>query len=276
MFEITTAQDATDAALSAAMADAFSDYALPVHLDEAAFTFMMRQRGLDRQASRVAVIDGEIAAIWLVSIRGTYGYLISSGTRPPFRSRGMARAMAVSCLEGIRARGVTGFQTEVLRENETAAGLYRSLGMTVSRELDCYMVSDAVAAGAAAVDVVSWSRIAAEAPALRDWRPSWQNDDPSLDAIADDVLCLASYDAAGLAGCGAVNPATGTVYQLAVRKDVRRRGVGRALLSGMQSELSGTPVRFINIEQEDAGFRAFMRACGGQEFVGQYELAMTL
>ncbi|WP_299876583.1 GNAT family N-acetyltransferase [uncultured Sulfitobacter sp.] len=276
MFEITTAQEATNAALSSAMADAFSDYAIPMQLDEATFAFMMQQRGLDRAASRIAVIDGEIAAIWLVSIRDTFGYLISSGTRPPFRSRGMARAMAVSCLEGLRAQGVTGFQTEVLRTNETAAGLYRSLGMTVARELDCYVLSDAVEAGAAAVEGVPWSRIAAQVPALRDWRPSWQNDDPSLAAIAEDVLCLAFFDDAGLAGYGAANPATATFYQVAVRKDLRRQGVGRALLSGMQSELSGRPLRFINIAQEDAGFRAFMRACGAQDIAGQHELAMEL
>lgn len=278
MFEVTTAQDVSDADLSAAMADAFSDYAIPVTLDEAAFAFMMQQRGLNREASRVAIVDGEIAAIWLVSIRDRQGYLISSGTRPPFRSQGMARAMALSCLEGLRARDVSGFQTEVLRVNETAAGLYLSLGMTVARELDCFVVSDGIGAGAGKVpvDPVPWSRLVADAPALRDWRPSWQHDDPSVAAIADHVVCLATYDEDGLAGYAVASPASGTVFQLAVRKDVRRRGIATALLGRLHSDMPDKPLRFINVDHGDAGFRAFVMAHLAEEVEGQFELAMPL
>ena len=276
MFDIISAQEVSNAALASAMGDAFSDYAIPLQVDEAAFTFMMRQRGLDRAASRVAVVDGEVAAIWLVAIRDTRSYLISSGTQPAFRSRGMARALAVSCLEGLRTREVSRFQTEVLRDNETAAGLYRSLGMRLSRELDCYVLNDVLDGSAAEVDAVAWTQIANAAAGLRDWQPSWQNDDPSVAAIADDVLCLASYDAEGLTGYIAASPDTATLYQMAVRKDARRRGVGRGLVAALQRELPGKPLRFINIQQDDAGFRAFMQACAAKELPGQFELAMEM
>lgn len=278
MVRITNAAGLSDAILCAAMADAFSDYAIPLKLDEAGFAFMMQQRGLDREASRVAFVDGEVAAIWLVSIRQGRGYLISSGTRPAFRSRGMARALAVDCLAGFRDAGVGTFQTEVLRANETAAGLYRSLGMTTARALDCYVVAARadVAVRQVSIEAVSWSGIAADAAKLRDWRPSWQNDDLSIAAIADHLLCLAIHDDDGLAGYSIVSPASGAVFQMGVRGDVRRRGMGTALVQRMHAELPDKPLRFTNVQHDDAGFRGFMASVAAVETQGQFELMMAL
>lgn len=275
---VTSAAGLSDAILCTAMADAFSDYAIPLKLDEAAFTFMMRQRGLDREASRVALVDGEVAAIWLVSIRDSRGYLISSGTRPAFRSRGMARALAVECLDGLRAMDIAVFQTEVLRANATAAGLYRSLGMTTTRELDCYVVTASadVVASPLPIEPVPWSRIAADASTLRDWKPSWQNDDLAMAAIADRLLCLAIYEGDGLAGYSIVSPACGAVFQMGVRGDLRRRGLGAALVQQMQAQIPDKALRFSNVEHNDTGFRGFMTSVAAAETEGQFELSMTL
>lgn len=278
MFEVKTAQDATDAALSAAMADAFSDYDIPLQLDEAAFAFMMRQRGLDRDASTIATIDGEIVAIWLTSVRHNRGYLISSGTRPRCRAQGIARALATACLDGLRARGVGSYETEVLRRNAAAAGLYRSLGMTTARGLDCYVVPAArvLMDAVEGVEDVVWRDIAPQAKGLRDWAPSWQNADAALDAIADDLRCFAVREGAQVVGYSVVNPGTGAVFQLAVGKGHRRRGLGRALVHHVQATLPGKALRFINMDQGDPGMRGFMTGVGAVETAGQFELKMPL
>ena len=93
---------------------AFSDYALPMDLTLQQFKFMMRQRGLDKGASRVAVVDGKIVAVWLGSIRNTASYLISSGTDPAHRRKGLARKLATDCLSDLKFRGAISFHTEVL------------------------------------------------------------------------------------------------------------------------------------------------------------------
>lgn len=56
--------------LHSAMNDAFSDYVVPMHLSLQQFSTMMRQRALDLPASSVAVVNGEIAAFWLIGLRG--------------------------------------------------------------------------------------------------------------------------------------------------------------------------------------------------------------
>ncbi|WP_167681636.1 GNAT family N-acetyltransferase [Parasedimentitalea denitrificans] len=279
MFEILSATHVTFDQLHETMLSSFSDYAIPMQLSLGAFEMMMRQRGLDLHSSRVAVVDGQVAAIWLTSVRGSKGYLISSGTRPEFRSKGLARAMANDCLDYLRSTGIRSFQTEVLRDNETAAGLYYSLGMTKARALDCYTlpISQASKPGSELFEPVYWRDLAPRVAKLRDWAPSWQNNDASMEAIADQLLCVAMIDEGGeLKAYAAVSPNSGTVHQLAVSKDYRRRGMARAALIAIQRQLPETPLRLINVQQDDAAFRALMTSVSATETSGQYELWLDL
>ena len=266
MLRIVPANGFTSEQLREAMQDAFSDYAVPLTLSAQAFDLMMRQRGLDPASSRVALLDGQMAAIWLTAVRGSEAYLISSGTRPAFRSRGIARALAEDCIAGLSASGVHSLQTEVLRTNETAAGLYYSLGMTRTRLLDCYAIPERteVSGPPADLSLVDWPALRHSVAELRDWRPSWQNDDLSLDAIADQLLCVVSSDGAGVAGFGVATRETGAVHQIAVRRDARRRGIGEALVRTIQFHLQGRPLSFINVQQDDVAFRALMDHVGAE------------
>lgn len=260
------------------MIDAFSDYSLPMRPSQQEFDAMMLQRGLDAASSRVAWAGQKIAGIWLTSVRGSEAYLIASGTRPAFRSRGVARAMAEDCMAYLKAAGVRSFGTEVLRGNTSAASLYTSLGMEKRRVLDCYSIAaaDPPADGGHAFRRVHWDEISPNARALRAWAPSWQNSDHSLAAIADQLLCFSRMDGSDLTAYAAVGSGTGIIHQIAVRNDARRNGVATSLLRAIQNELPGIPLRLINICQSDAAFRAFMKQAGARETAGQFELKMTI
>ena len=111
---------------------------------------------------------------------------------------------------------------------------------------------------------------------LRDWRPSWQNSDQSIAAIADTVLCLATHSGADLEGYVIANPLNGVVLQLAVRNGARRKGLGLALLGALQMQAPGQELRFINISREDDAFYALMVRAGADVTTGQFELHMRL
>lgn len=267
-----------DRALCEAMNDAFSDYALPLQLSEEDFRQMMRQRGLDRAHSLVAVEDGGIAAVWLVSVRQDRGYLISSGTRPAFRSRGIARRLGTESLATLKSAGVRSFQTEVLDGNDVAAALYFKLGMSVARHLDCYDVPalDDAALPSSPATAASWSELAGRTAALRSWKPSWQNSDRSLSAISDGVLCSQVSDDMGFAGYAVVIRESAALAQIAVRQDRRREGFGRTLVTHLRQQLPGRSLRVINAEADDASFAGFMSSLGAVRTAGQRELYTNL
>lgn len=261
-------------ALCSAMNLSFSDYTVPMILTTEAFGLMMRQRGLDLAASRVVVIRDEIAAIWLVSVRDEASYLISSGTAPEFRRRGLARKLALDCLSGLRHSGIGSFQTEVLMDNTQASNLYVSLGMRTARTLDCYTVSvPEFASTDHEVCDVPWASVSKEVGSLQEFEPTWQNNTASLDDIAEHVSCRAVIDDTGLLGYAAVISDNGTLAQIAVRKDSRRRGIARALL---RSWPGVSDLRVINVDTSSDALRAFMLSLGARRTLGQYELSMKL
>ena len=261
------------AELRMAMVSAFKDYAVPMQLTQAGFAFMMRQRGLDRQASFVAYVGDTLAAIWLVSCEGDAAYLISSGTVPAYRGKGLAAAMAARCFSHLRARGVRTFQTEVMVGNAAASHLYEKLGMAQSRALACYDL-ERVDGEMRDVQKVAWSDIRAEASRSRDWDPSWQNSDAALDRITDDVTAVATFEGGALAGYAALIRPTSVVAQIAVRKDLRRQGKGRALLMALWREAAA--LRILNADAADRGFAEFIRSVGATPSVTQRELISLL
>lgn len=273
---LTDAANIPHARLCAAMNEAFSDYAAPMQLSQEAFSLMMRQRGLTPSASRIAMIDGQIAAIWLVSIRSAKAYLISSGTRPAFRGQGLAKQLAASCLEGLRAAGITSFQTEVMDGNASATPLYFKLGMAPTRGLDCYNIPAVQSAPQHPVEITDWGTLAPEVSSLRTWHPSWQNSDASLAAVNDTLLCARVVDAHGLAGYAAVIKPFNTLAQIAVRPDRRRQGIASALIAHLQAAAPDLRLRITNAEAGDAPFAEFMRALNATPTVSQRELHMSL
>lgn len=278
MVEMQLASNVSDRELCAAMNDAFSDYAVPLQLTEAGFGQMMRQRGLDRSRSHIAVENGEIAAIWLISVRGQRAYLISSGTRPRYRSRGIARTLANTSLADLKAASVRSLQTEVMDGNEVAAALYFKLGMSVSRQLDCYDVPnlDVSGMGASGVSAAQWSDVSKQAGPLRSWAPTWQNSDVSLDAIAERLICAQVRDEQGLAAYAAVIPESATLAQLAVRPDRRRGKLGSGLVAFLQKTLPDRALRVLNAQAGDADFAGFMESLKAERTIGQRELSMAL
>ncbi|WP_295810646.1 GNAT family N-acetyltransferase [uncultured Nitratireductor sp.] len=277
MPEITTAESFSGAELREAMVDAFSDYQIPLTLSQPAFDLMMKQRGLDRRHSRVAIVDGRVAAIWLMSLRDERAYLISSGTRPTFRGRGLAKTLAQNCIAALADIGVRSIQLEVLRDNEKAIRLYQSIGMQLRRRLDCYTVTARSGVrNDADMSSVPWQLIETEVANIRDWEPTWQNSDASMRAIAGVLHCVALRDQHGLSGYVIAETTTATLHQLAVRQDMRRRGVGRALIGTLLSRLNAPVLRLLNVQSDDQSFRGLMQCLDASETAGQYELKMDL
>ena len=272
--KIVSAEHVSLEDLRLAMNSAFSDYAVPMQLTRQSFAFMLKQRGFDRQASRVALVEGQIAAIWLVSLRGRHSYLVASGTDPMFRRLGMARRLADDCLVHLQQRDTVSFQTEVVAENSKAFELYASLGMKAARTLQCYDVPPLPSTDASGmVRKVPWREIQSAAAAMIELEPSWQNDIASLSAVADEAQCWAISDCHGLVAYAVLFPTSNTLAQICVRKDRRQEGIGSSLLHACQA---GDTLRLLNVDVTSTEFQSFLGSVGAVPTVRQFELKMNL
>ncbi len=271
--KIKTAKHVSDDALRHAMNRAFSDYVVPMELSGREFGLMMRQRGLSHKASRIAIVGGDIAAIWLMSVRGNHAYLISSGTCPEFRRQGLARQLAEDCLVGLGTERTTNFQTEVLTGNKKAFDLYSALGMTVSRRLECYELPSLPGSPEHDVQQTSWAEFEVEAQALAEVLLSWQNSSEAIATVASDVKCWTVSVTLGLAGYVVAIPETRTVAQIGIRKDRRREGIAQSLIAACHP---GDKLRLLNIDGRSNDFHAFLQAISAKPTVSQFELRMRI
>ncbi len=263
--------------LCAAMNHAFSDYAVPMQLDLDGFTLMMRSRGLRADLSRLVVEDGKIAAFWLIGARGDRAYLISTGTAPKFRRGGLSRRLGEVVKADLQTQGFKTLQSEVLVNNPAARALYHALGFDEGRSLDCYAgLKAALAEASQGITNCDMTAISSEVRGFWDSVPSWQNDIGSLIAAGRDVTCFAIKDGAGLVAYAAIVPAQSSLAQIAVRPDMRRKGLGTQLLAYGQNALAIDNLRIINIDRADTGLAGFVAKVGGALIVSQKELHLAL
>ncbi len=271
--------------LAGAMNAAFSDYLVPMQMDEAAFGAMLRQRGFNPHFSHVAVSgQGAIAAFWLAGAPswayGNVAYTISTGTLPDHRRKGLLKQLFASVRNQLAKAGAKTIQLEAITGNKRAVDAYLGLGFVPRRKLLLIRAgksgivrggNDAIRiAPAAAVDLPK------DTGDYFTSLPTPQNSRAALVAARGKISVLGAYRRAALAGWGAVDPIAGSVAQIAVHKTYRRQGIGTSLLNAIAEETGQASLVFVNIDQDDPGLLAFVEAHGGVSFLSQHEMVYDL
>lgn len=72
------------------------------------------------------------------------------------------------------------------------------------------------------------------------------------------------------------DPATGDISQIAVDQTMRRRGIGRAMLSAMAPELLTGRFKLLNIDEHCHSLLAFLDALGIERGLSQYAMLRPL
>jgi ribosomal protein S18 acetylase RimI-like enzyme len=114
--------------------EGFSDYLVPLQLDEVAFRGHVDGNDIDLDCSQVA-IDDRPAAVALIARRGAAGWVGGMATAPSYRRRGLGERALLAGLEAARRRGCREMWLEVIDSNRGAIALYEKLGFDLVREV---------------------------------------------------------------------------------------------------------------------------------------------
>lgn len=253
---------------------AFSDYLLPMQMDEEQLAAMLRRRGWRPELSVGAWRDGALVGLWLSGVHcdeaGPSGYCIATGVLPAARRQGLLQAMAAAACQRLASRGIRRQRLEVIADNVAALNAYTGLGYRPHRRLDCYRIETAIAAPAGDWslcddDLEQWPRWALDfEPAVPNSRDSLQRAQPPLRLLTarrdGDLIGYALYSAAG------------DIAELAVRPDSRRRGVARSLLTATQASIGAAQLSFNNLDAGDQAMAELLRGCGGRLWLSQWEM----
>lgn len=259
--ELLSASELDDEELAALFTASYEGYLVPFAVDAGAVRFLTEAYDLDRDASLIAVRDGERVGLANLGLRGTDGWIGGVGVVPGERRRGTGRALMEAIHDQARSRGVERVWLEVIVENRGALALYEELGYGHVRDVAVWSLPGAEGGEAPEVE-------AAEAHAWirehRVERDPWQRDDASLAKVAE---------ARGLQvdGAAAVVRVVGgrvSIVQLAGNEEPLR-----ALLEGARS--LGEVVSVLNLPSGSPAATA-LAGLGGTADVRQHEMVLRL
>ena len=260
MIEIRSLEGVGFDAMTAAFNDAFSDYDIPAHYTTEYLANLVTRRGYRPDLAVGAFDGGRLVGFVFNCLDGDEAYNSGTGVVISHRRRGIGRQIMQRSIDTLPAKR---YVLEVIETNQRAESLYRQLGFVETRRFQCWTWLRK--------DVRTLERKLTGLTSLHpDWfdmQPSWQNSLTSLRRASEPYEVLGDDR-----GYVVVFPSNGDVPLLAVRRDQRRRGIGRSLLAAAAHHV-GKKLRIMNVEDR---FEPFLERIGAKKLVRQIEMVRSL
>jgi hypothetical protein len=216
-----------------------------------------RSFDIDRDASRIAVRDGERLGFANLAIRGDDAWIGGVGVVPAARRQGTGELLMSALHEEAQARGVARIWLEVIEQNEGAFRLYEKLGYNVVRWVEVWTLPKGSEPGN--TREVPVERAHARLRELRTTREPWQRADATLANFTDARGIETDQGAAVFRVAGAVQ-----LVQVA--------GAARELVQTVRSH--GDTI-LLNLPTDDPVADA-LRELGGGVMIRQREMVLEL
>ncbi len=243
---------------------AFAGYYLPMAQTPDGLAQMMRENDVRLDDSAALYVDGALAGVGLVGVRGTRGWIAGMGVAPQWRGQGIGARLLGQLLVHMRAIGLRTAQLEVLEMNTPALALYQRMGFQTQRSLLVYH-------GPLDLDAVSparhWgdgARLRAASPrtALNDFAafhaiaPAWQRERATLERVRGTLEGLGLWHDAQLSAYLLASRQSGGYAILdagarAPEAEARREAIMR-LLRALHDSAPESIFRAINTPPGDA------------------------
>jgi len=166
----------------------FSDYLVPLRLDEAALRAHLHENDIALDRSPVALAE-EPAAFALLGVRDGDAWIGGMATVPARRRSGLARQMLDAAVESASEAGCSTVWLEVVDRNAAAVALYRARGFAQVRDLVVWSLPAADRTGEAA-RTVDEREAQAWIAAHREERAPWQRADGTLARLREADAAL--------------------------------------------------------------------------------------
>lgn len=248
----------------------FSDYLVPLRLDDAALRAHLHENDIALDRSPVALAD-EPAAFALLGVRGRDAWIGGMATVPAQRRTGLARQMLDAAIESAREAGCSTVWLEVVDGNAAAVALYRARGFAQVRDLTVWSLAAPKRAGEATRNADE-REAGAWIATHREEREPWQRADGTLARLREAGAALRGLmlERSGeVAGAVVYRDATTvSVFQLAAADDEAAAALLCAAASGRDLHVTNAPA--------DGRVSRVLRARGASAVAGQHEMRLDL
>jgi ribosomal protein S18 acetylase RimI-like enzyme len=250
----------------------FSDYLVPMQMDEAGLADHIANNDIDLGSSVVAV-DVDPVGFALAARRGTEAWIGGMGTAPAYRRIGLGARTVTAAIDAVAQSGVDTVWLEVLEGNAPAIALYEKLGFERVRRLEVWTMGpasdrEAVEHRGLAVDAAhAW--IAGR----RAGREPWQRADASVVRMRErgaPLNALAVRRADGIVGA-AITKSDGVTVTLLQIAAVDRAAAHDLVLAAAGEQA----LRLFNIPSDNV-FSSVLRRLRASLVATQHEMRLRV
>lgn len=266
--------------------EAFSDYVVDMRMSETQFQERMIHNGVRLDLSVGAFESKKMVGFTINGFDAWNGkptaYDAGTGVVPIHRGKGIGTELFGFMLPKLKDYGARQYLLEVITTNKSAVNLYRKLNFQDTRKLAVFQSDKQINQPA------NKNRIAMKIREIKtpDWlqfhsfwdgRPSWQNSIESIRRSRAEKTIFAAFLNDECVGYGIVFPVSGSISQLGVAKNYRRKGIGSALLKAIQGKVGELkPLRITNVDYALDNALAFCKAAGFERVLSQFEMTKDL
>lgn len=266
--------------------EAFSDYLVPMHLSFEQFQRTLIRNGVHQKFSLGLYHKNNLVGFILNGV-GAWNncstvYDSGTGILKEYRGKKHSKKMFAVLKQNLLQHGFSQYLLEVIQTNTPALTLYCNQGFKIERELLCFTIEKETLPKVTSDFTLHFRKMPAlpwdVVTAFWNAPPSWQNSIHAVQRCANQFERIGVYKDkdSTCVGYGIFDPQSGEIVQTAVRKDVRKKGIGSALLNRISAETEGTHLRIINVDKRDDETIKFLKGNGFINFVNQYEMILYL
>jgi ribosomal protein S18 acetylase RimI-like enzyme len=264
--------------------EVFSDYIVYLQPSFERFQKMTIRSGVDLEVS-IGMYDNDDLVGFILNGVSTWrheptAYNFGTGILKKYRGKKYSKKMFGVLKQTLLEYNFKQYLLEVIQTNIPAYTLYCKQGFHINRELACFRcIKENLRTFNTDVDLhfkkissVDWGAV----KAFWNSEPSWQNSIQAVEQCPDQFEKIGVFLKDECVGYAVCDPLSGEIVHIAVKKDVRREGIGSALLDKVSAEIKGSILRVINTDRKDQETMDFFRKNGFTNHINQYEMILEL
>lgn len=257
----------------------FADYIVPFKLNEEQLKFKILSEDIVMQWSVGVYLDNKLVAFIMHGVRTLDSkkivYNAGTGVLPEYRGKGFVGEMYEFITPFFKQNEVKELVLEVIESNNSAIRAYEKDGFTIHRKLLCFNGKIETTINHPNVYLLPLNKLLwTDFVAFWDIQPSWQSYINSMDNLQPDAL--GAFIEGKLVGYVLFSKERKRVYQIAVSKNHRRKGIGSFLIKEAYQATNAKTLQINNIDSTCESIKLFLERQGLVNDINQFEMMKSL
>lgn len=265
--------------------DAFSDYPMPFRLNKEQFVRKFVEKLKVNFSLSCGIYEYDAMAGFIFTSTSYYrgkltAYNGGTGVRPSYRGNRLTYRMYEYLIEQLNKEDIKQCVLEVLINNPVAIKVYEEIGFQKYAVLSCFKLKERMP---------RWINVDKNIEIRKISQPNWSQYEAFQDfgttfldsvgminqnLINEDIIEARLEDE--IIGYAIYQSAFGRLSQLAVKPEMRRKGIGSAIMEYILFKSYNKELSVINVNEENHTMIKFLEALNFKNHLNQYEMLLKV